>query len=442
MIPQQLLTGMIIGIAFALLIACGNKKPTQPTIEYSYIAGKIFDSSDSGAISNANVVVYDAETNAPVTRDLTDENGYYNFEVEIGAYYLKIAAQGYIPSPPKGGAPIPFQVDANRDTLFKDLYLTIDPAAANTGSISGMVQNTSSIGMTGFLIVSTNTAGTQIVSGSSGPDGYYVLYNLEPGLYTIKCLHAGYKQSTPLQVTVTADMAVTDADITAENTRGASLSGQITFLASPNSTVDITLIDIESREAIPGLSTYNNNNNAYSLDSVPPGTFLTWATYQNDGYVMDPDWIRKSGLPTLTVTETTGSVTKDFSVTDAIPLISPTNSSDSIYARAISTTAPTFNWGEYPQSKEYILEVRDKNGKRIWGGFDATTILHQQIPKENRSVVFDFDGSATEQLQPGEIYQWKVYADADAAPNIQGLISSSEDLMGLFKIVIDTAGSL
>jgi hypothetical protein len=33
------------------------------------------------------------------------------------------------------------------------------------------------------------------------------------------------------------------------------------------------------------------------------------------------------------------------------------------------------------------------------------------------------------------VYQWKIYADDSADPNIQTLLSSSEDLRGLFQIV-------
>jgi hypothetical protein len=50
------------------------------------------------------------------------------------------------------------------------------------------------------------------------------------------------------------------------------------------------------------------------------------------------------------------------------------------------------------------------------------------------SVTFNFDGTASESLQAGEIYQWKLYADFYGTPGVQQLISASEDLMGIFKI--------
>ena len=69
------------------------------------------------------------------------------------------------------------------------------------------------------------------------------------------------------------------------------------------------------------------------------------------------------------------------------------------------------------------------------GGFEANgTINHEQIPSSKNSIEFNFDGSATSDLVSGEIYQWKIYADKDNAANVDHLISSSEDLMGLFQI--------
>lgn len=102
---------------------------------------------------------------------------------------------------------------------------------------------------------------------------------------------------------------------------------------------------------------------------------------------------------------------------------------------AITTSAPTFSWIKYSSTKEYIIAVYNSDGERIWGGYTTNgTILHPQIPSSDTSAVFNFDGSATGQIIPGQIYQWKVYADNSADPGVQGLISSSEDQMGLFYI--------
>ncbi|MGA1842834.1 MAG: hypothetical protein ACMUIU_19625 [bacterium] len=102
----------------------------------------------------------------------------------------------------------------------------------------------------------------------------------------------------------------------------------------------------------------------------------------------------------------------------------------------VNTATPTFTWLKYPSAKEYIIEVFDSNGETIWGGFnDLSEVQHTQISQNATSAIFNFDGSATTTLQDGEVYRWKIYADSSDLQDIQGLISSSEDQMGLFKYV-------
>jgi hypothetical protein len=89
----------------------------------------------------------------------------------------------------------------------------------------------------------------------------------------------------------------------------------------------------------------------------------------------------------------------------------------------------------YASVKQWIIEVRDINGNRIWGGFEPDgSITHDFIAAGTTSVEFNFDGSASSALLPGEIYQWSIWADDDTEPGIQTLLSSSEDLRGLFQV--------
>jgi len=168
------------------------------------------------------------------------------------------------------------------------------------------------------------------------------------------------------------------------------------------------------------------------INNIPDGNYVAWASYENDGYVMDPDWLFKNP-GALEISFIGSAKTLDFSVTDAVTIISPTNSPTAVLPAPADSSILTFYWNAYPQAKEYIIEVRDLNGNLIWGGFtDSGIINHSQIPKEWNSVQFNFDGSTLSALNPGDVYQWRIYADDDAARGIQTLLSSSEDLMGLF----------
>ncbi|MBN1128527.1 MAG: carboxypeptidase regulatory-like domain-containing protein [Chitinispirillaceae bacterium] len=413
---------------------CSNDTGNNPTS--GVISGTVMKAIDSSAIASANVTVFNANTNAPVLRILTDLQGQYRLEVVPGTYYLKVAAQGYKPSPPADGAPLPFEVTAN-DPLIQNTYLRSDPAAVSTGSVSGtVISGTSGIG--GALVIALRTTDSIAFSGVSGPAGFYVLYNLPAGTYRIQCYLAGYMQSPDTSLTVAPNTAITDFNLHLEGASVTRLTGKITFLASQNSQVDITLIHPVTRDAIPGLNTTSDATLNYSLAGIPPGTSIAWASYRNDGYVMDPDWIRKNGLPLVTFDATDTLITLNFSVTGAITIVSPTNSADSVFSVPVSTSRPVFVWTAYPSAKEYIIEVNDRHGNVIWGGFDALGVsrLRTQILQQQTSVTFNFDSSAFDTLKSGESYRWKVFADNDAGPNVQGLISASEDLRGLFTVAL------
>jgi hypothetical protein len=202
--------------------------------------------------------------------------------------------------------------------------------------------------------------------------------------------------------------------------------------------VDVTLIHPTTREAVPGLYTFGEGS--FAIDRIPPGTYIVWASYRNDGYVMDPDGIFKFGLPMVTFEQGTESIIQDrIILTDAIPIVSPTNDPTSSVPAPVATTQPSFVWTDYPQASEYILEVFNGRGDRIWGGYESdSTINHPQILRHTVQQQYNFDGSATEPLVVGGVYRWKVYADDTEDPDIQTLISSSEDLLGLFEVVADT----
>jgi hypothetical protein len=171
----------------------------------------------------------------------------------------------------------------------------------------------------------------------------------------------------------------------------------------------------------------------YVINNIPAGEYIAWASYKNDGYVMDPDWIFKNPGALFVSFGGDSSKVRDFSVTDAITIVSPTNPSNEIIPALADSLVPTFYWNAYPSTKEYIIEVRDINGNLIWGGFKANgEIRHAQIPKEWNSVQFNFDSSALSPLNSGQVYQWRIYSDDDATADVQTLLSASEDLMGLF----------
>ncbi|HXK49644.1 MAG TPA: carboxypeptidase-like regulatory domain-containing protein [Clostridiales bacterium] len=428
---------IVIALLTAIYFGCSDddKSPTKPKPD-TILKVSVMDKTDSSVVANSNVVVYEAATGQSVTRDLTDAEGICYFMLEEGNYYLEVTAQGYDPSPAPNVTPVPFFV-AVYDTTEQNRMLYSN-GLTDIGYIEGSVVPE----VNNVLLIAENTADQNRYSGISGPDGYFVIYNLPYGTYDIESFKAAYKQTAVVTSNISSGSVSDSVTVSIEKYAGSSISGSVTFLATNDTLdVDIVLRDPKTGNVVPGLRTHENLGN-YSLDSIPDGSFEAWASFENDGYVLDPDWLFKNpGGLNLTFPTDSGSVL-NFSVTGSIKLEYPTNPADSIYAfttDSATAAVPVFRWTPYPSSKEYFIEVRDINGNRVWGGFNSDgTVNHGYIDDSVTEVQYDFDGTASSQLVPGEIYQWKIWADKGTAADsfVEQLISSSEDLRGLFQVPV------
>ncbi|MDA3837361.1 MAG: carboxypeptidase-like regulatory domain-containing protein [Candidatus Delongbacteria bacterium] len=430
----QMALSLLSVLLLLQMISCSDDdNPTSPPTPIQTAIKIVVKSSlDSSMIQNSNVVIFSAETKEAYLRDLSDADGNAYFDCEEGNYYVELAAQGFDPSPAPNVTPIPFYV-MEHDTTTKTYYLNSNPVA-NSSYVLGLVEPA----VNNVLIQAVASSGTEKYATVSGPDGFFILYNLPDNDYSYQALKSGFKLDTVTVIGVTTplypDGLYDSLTVEISPYAGSALSGSVSFLATTDTLdVDIVLRDPITMAVIPGMITREIGGN-YSLDSIPDGDFIAWASFENDGYVMDPDWIFKNP-DGLDLSFPTNNTPLNFSLTGSINMISPTNPADSIYAFEADSLVPTFSWGPYPSTKEWIIEVRDLNGNVIWGGFDASGIVqHQQISKDTYSIEYNFDGSASANLVPGNIYQWKIYADDDTALNVQTLISSSEDLRGIFTV--------
>jgi hypothetical protein len=407
---------------------CGEDNITEPPPP---VLTKIVVNSavDSSVIVGANIVLYNANTGESVSREFSGNDGIAKFEsLPSGTYYVKIAADGFMATPPKQANPIPFTISSNEN--FSQTYY-LDKLQGTFGKIDGNINPN----ISGFLIVADSPNSDMEYHTYSGPDGYFVLFNVPFGTYSVNAVKSGYQSGNQPEVSISSISSSATVDLNVSEITGSTLTGKVSFLAVGNGIVDISLLDKKSLSVVNGLTTVIDTSKSYIIPSIPPGEYKAWASYENDGYVMDPDWIFKH--PEALNVSFTSDTTKilDFSVTGAITIVTPSNLADSIIPDSVDSSSPTLSWASYSQSKEYIIEVRDINGNLIWGGFtESGEILHSKITKDKTSVEFNFDGSALSELQIGNIYQWKIYADADANTGIQSLLSSSEDQMGLFIV--------
>lgn len=427
---NNLLSKLLIILMLFTFFNCSKDNSVEPVKAPEInININVKSSTDSTSVEGANVVLYNANTGESVSRINSGADGLAKFSnISTGSYYVKIAAQGFKNLPLANVSPVPFYF-ASKQSFSQTYYL--DTLKGTSGSINGYVNPKQS----GFLVVAKSTSSNTVVHTYSGPDGYFELFNVPFDSYIVNAIKSGYQSNSQPEVTLLSGTPSTTVQLNLTQSVGSEITGMVTFLATQNGIVDISLLDKNSMEVITGLTTKIDTNRNFIIKNIPDGDYVAWASYENDGYVMDPDWIFKNpGALNISINKDT-SMILNFSVTNAITIISPTNPADSLIPAEADSAVPTFHWNAYPQAQEYIIEVRDINGNLIWGGFTADGVInHAQIPKNKTSVVFNFDGSAKAQLIPGQIYQWKIYADDNSAPNVQTLISSSEGLRGLFKV--------
>lgn len=428
-----------ISLVVALLIqACGGGSggssgggytpPPPGTLQVNVTDGA---SATGDGLADVQVLVFDADTNEPVGNTLiTDVNGTASGTYNVGSYYFRLSKQGYKGSPAAGISALPHAVQSNQTTIAE---VTLLPhTITGMGSISGQVTDGTNP-VAGVLLVATDTLGATY-STISDSAGNYNIYNTPADDYTIKGWRAGYN-SDEQPATVTADTETPDIIITLTGDATASVSGSITFLAVTNGVVDVSLIHPVSRDIIPGTVTVTTNNLNYVINNVPDGDYIGRASFENDGYVMDPDAIVKFGEPMVTISGT--NQTLDFDVTGSVLLDSPTNPETTTVPAVVDTLTPTLTWVAYPSTSDYVIEVINSSGEVIWGSFSGTTKLNSLASTSPANVIFNFDGLASEPLADGHTYRWRVYASKDdTSATGWRLISASEDQRGVFKVVL------
>lgn len=416
---------LLIFLVFGTSCKKEEEKPTKGKIE-----GYVRDLNTNTAISEVRVIVFNANTNSPTGESImTDSEGFYQIELEPETYYLKLYKLGYEDIPARGISPLPISVEVGA-TNYNDFDMV--PSSITDGSIISGVVNPGETPEGGVLVVAEN--GDHAFSTVSDAKGNYYIYNVPAGNYEVKGWKAGFN-STVQSITVQQSSEIADVNLELTGDATATVSGTITFLATGNSEVDVSLVHPITKETIPGLST-KTVGASYTLPNVPDGTYIGRASFENDSIVMDPDWIVKNGGEPEAVVAG-ANLTLDFSVTGAVNLLSPTNPSESVQPVEVRLDTLRFTWEQYPSSSDYVIEVINSSGIVIWGGFSSDwSQKNIAIPSSQTSVEYNFDASASDDLEIGKTYRWRIYASKDDN-SVSGwrLISASEEQMGLIKII-------
>ena len=412
-----------------VLLSCGKDNETDEAPTTGIIQGLVTASDENKPLEGVRIVVFDANTNAPAgATQWTDSTGIFSIEMVPGTFVLKLSKLGYGNIPAPGISGIPWSISAGNTTTAN--FQMAKSAVSNGGVISGQVK-ISDNAVAGVLVVAENSSSG--FSSVTDADGKYYIVNVPPADYEVQGWHSGYNSSVRT-VLVEPASEQSEMDLALSDDAQSTVSGAITFLATQNIEVDVSLVHPMTKETIPGLIV-ETIDFKYVILNVPNGTFIGRASFENDKKVVDPDWIVKNGEPTITVNGP--DINLDFSVTGSVGLINPTNEMSVIEPVEVSNGAIDFTWVAYPSASDYVIEVMDANGVTIWGGFSENgNIKNVIIPDTETSVLFNFDGSANDNLVSGKVYRWRVYASKDDNQSATGwrLISASEDQQGLIRV--------
>lgn len=425
LLNKRLMSAMLIVVTLFLTACSGGGDGGDNTPKTIVISGTVISADINESIEDAQVTIVNVETQQNELNPVyTDVNGKYSLEVPInGIYEVRVAAQGYLPSPTDGVAGIPITETQSFDVILEPIS---DSIPYGLLSIDLVNYNNS----VGALAILTNTTTSESYSAVSSIAGDIMMYNLPVGDYDLTIRTIGHATYTAANITISDNLetAINDIDLTPID--GHTVSGTVTFLAVENAEVDVSLTDKVTGDVIPGTNVYTANTD-FSIDSIAPGEYFIRATYKIDGFVVDPDSIVKHGEPAVTVVDADVSLL-NIDVTGAVTLTSPIAQSNGIPSE-VNTLTPTFSWTAYPSTSDYVVEVLDVNGNVIWGGFADD--LTKKVTTEETSIEYSNDGLG-QALEYGEIYRWKVYASKDDTKEDTGwkLISSSEDAQGVFRV--------
>ena len=401
------------------------------------LRGSVTDLADDSAVEAARVVALDANGAAVSSVALSDADGEYELAIPSTRQSdgtpvaleltLRVAASGYqtFPSGLRQALPVDTgtaTVDGERrvvQSALTDVGLLAMPDGSGTGSISGVIETPDD--PVGILVVATS--GGEGFSGIANRDGEYRIFNLPAGDYDVDVYARGLSYDAG-NLTL-GDGEDAEVNLGLSSVATGIVAGDVQIVNAPGGSVTSVVLVVESTfdellargQTVPGLRAPEpgvaaNIEGAYSIEGVPAGRYVVLAAFENDRLVRDPD-LSIGGTSILHIEVTPGQTTTvaGFKVTEALEIFGP-GARD---PEAVSGQV-TFSWNDDSSEDQYLVEVFDAFGERIW---DQT-----MDGVSGADPTMDYAGPP---LEAGMFYQFRVTSSKDGTP-----ISRTEDLAGVF----------
>ncbi len=393
------------------------------------IRGRVFEQGTDEGISGARVAALDgnsaalgaiAKTNSRGDYALTvpmmrlDENG----DFEGFPVMLRVDAHGYLGYPTGFRPSIPIDLeDVNPgggeytvENPVTDVALI--PLSGDSDAL-GMIQGRAH-GANGALVVAETDGATQ--TGIADSLGDYVVFNLEPGDYTVTVYEGGCQYES-LEVDVDTGDRLDDLDFDEADDAEAALFGNVQFVdaAGLDSTSVVLVVastyhpSLGRGEAPPGLWVAEVGGE-FCIEGVPDGEYVVLAALENDDLVRDP----AGDVVYAMVDGESVWIEGSIRVTEALVMDGPGADGPEEVDDPL-----VFTWMDDSSEDGYELVVFDAYGETFWKDtLDSVS--------GDEWVEFEYDGPS---LDDEMYYQWRATSVRDGEP-----ISATEDLRGVFYI--------
>jgi|GEM_PF-1906417 len=280
-----------------------------------HLTGHVYQEDGSTPLNEAWVTIYDQDFNF-ITDKYSDSNGFYDFQLLPGQYYVEVSAIGYgslyYPNSYDRTGAVPIMAEA--ETGASGIDLTLSPEA----KISGFVYESDGITPISSANICIKAPSDHIsYCYESGEDGSYTINGLSSGSYIIQSYADGYL--TEYYLEATTKYAATEVTVTQPNEttginftldRGAILSGHVYQAdgVTPLEGAGVSAFD----DSDYGFS-WSDSEGYYEI-LLTPGLYYVEAFADGFGGVYYPNSYSVAGAVQISVEAGTGASGIDFSL--------------------------------------------------------------------------------------------------------------------------------
>jgi hypothetical protein len=418
------------------------------------IAGRVWDPVGLTSVAGARVVALDVNRAPVSTVAVTGTDGRYSVGVRAArdgngnpvsqSVILRADAQGYETFP--GGIRPALPIDLSRagsgSTVSGPLTeIALFPRSSGSAWIAGTVARTLP-GIAPPLVVAEpeSVATAAVGTGVADQNGSYAVYNLSEGVpYVVSAYARGANHPRVTTAALAPGPSTVNVSAPAATPPTAGFTGNLIFNNGATPPMQVSLVlestyvtTLDRGASPPGLTVdVPAGAGTYAVSGVPDGRWVVLAAFGHDDKVRDVSGGGNTAAPRVTMAA--GALVETppgFKIRPSVELLSiggATVGADPVVT--VSTATPEFRWAPgsgrgYSSASTFRILVLDAFGGLAW-----TRDVDAVAP-----VTYGTGGSTAVPLAPGQFYQLRILAIAEASPVPDPFtqLSQTEDVLGVF----------